>query len=230
MSKNEHGRWYRGWERCERASLPVTYVSADATFPFDPQDAEVILADVRMHEFLETALTGANNDLVWIARQPDTSAVTVAYVDPALASQALSIEVTGDDIVVNLATNGALAITSTAAQIMALANATKEVTDLVTVQLAPGSTGVGVVIALAATGLGVPQGTTPTLDITLDGSPDDSVWTAMATFTQKAATIVASEKKHAAGFPPYCRWNLNRGADADERIAISIVSQAKSAR
>lgn len=231
MPINEYGRWYRGWERCDRASLGPTYIAADTTVEFDPQDAEVIQADVRQHEHYETALAGANNDLVWIARAPGTSAVTIAYVDPNVADAPLSIAVPQDsDIVVTLGNDENADISSTASEIMALALATKAVTDLVTVALAPSSTGAGIVIALAEQGLDVPQGTTPTLDITLEGSPDNSVWTAMATWTQKTPTIDASEIKVAAGFPRYARWNFNRGADADERFAISIVAEAKSAR
>jgi len=55
---------------------------------------------------LATSLTGANNDIDYSAETYGEAgnAITVAYVDPSLPSQALSVVVTGSAIVVNLAT------------------------------------------------------------------------------------------------------------------------------
>lgn len=104
---------------------------------------------------LTTALTGTNNDLIFRARRlgVDGNDITVAYVDPAANSQALSIEVDGTDIVVNLATNVSGAITTTAAQIAAALAADPGAAGLLYAVNASGNDGTGVVIALAETPL-----------------------------------------------------------------------------
>lgn len=69
---------------------------------------------------LTTALTGTDNDLTFTAKSSSAGGndITVAYVDPAEASQALEVVTTDSNIVVNLATSsGAVAtgsVTSTA--------------------------------------------------------------------------------------------------------------------
>lgn len=104
---------------------------------------------------LTTALTGANNDLVFTAvtKGPRGNDITVRYVDPGAASAALSVSVSGSAITVNLATNAGSAITSTAAQVKAAIDAKAEAAALVTVANAAANDGSGVVTALAATNL-----------------------------------------------------------------------------
>jgi hypothetical protein len=106
--------------------------------------------------YLETNLTGDHNDLKWIhwlGGIPGND-VSVTYVDPGAPSQALSISVSGKDITVNLATNGASAITSTAAQIASLANSLQKVKWLnVKVEMKTGNDGSGVVTAMSKTNL-----------------------------------------------------------------------------
>ena len=113
---------------------------------------------------LTTALAGTNNDLVFtavqqgyesnLARGANGNNVRIRYVDPAAANAALSVVVTANtDITVNLATNGASAITTTAAQIKAAIDAHDDAKKLVTVANAGGNDGTGVVIALAYTNL-----------------------------------------------------------------------------
>lgn len=103
---------------------------------------------------LTTALAGAQNDLTFTAKNagPGGNEITVQYA-VAGASTPLSIVVTGKAIVVNVATDGASAAISTAAQILAEINANSRANLLVTSALAPSNDGTGVVTALTATAL-----------------------------------------------------------------------------
>ena len=58
--------------------------------------------------------------------------ITAEFKNPGWANQALSVRVTGKDIVVNLATNATGALTSTAAQVVAAINANPAASGLVT--------------------------------------------------------------------------------------------------
>lgn len=102
-----------------------------------------------------TNLTGSNNDLTFTAvtAGADGDDITIAYIDPSANSATLSVDVTDTDIVVNLATNGSGAITSTANQVKAAIQAKAEAAALVSVALKTGNTGAGVVTALAETNL-----------------------------------------------------------------------------
>jgi hypothetical protein len=104
---------------------------------------------------LSTDLAGDNNDLVYTSKLPgaDGNAITVAYVEPALANQTLAVTVTGMAISVSLATNGDGDITSTAALIEAAIEASGAANRLVSVANKAANDGSGVVIAMAATNL-----------------------------------------------------------------------------
>lgn len=106
-----------------------------------------------------TALTGTNNDLVYTAnpdnkltRGTEGNEVTIAYVN-AGASKPLLVTVVNKAISVQLATNGSSVITSTANDVLAAIQASVEASTLVTVALAGGNDGSGVVTALTATNL-----------------------------------------------------------------------------
>lgn len=104
---------------------------------------------------LTTALTGTNNDLVFTASRPtaaEGNAVRVRYV-VAGTNTPLSVSRSGGDLTVNVATDGAGAATSTAAQVATAVNASDEARFLVTAANAPGNNGTGVVTALAFTSL-----------------------------------------------------------------------------
>lgn len=102
---------------------------------------------------LTTSLTGTNNDLVYTARKggPGGNSIRVQYVDPGAPSQSLSVSMRGFDIIVNLATSGASAITSTAALVKAAVEVAAR--DLVSVEYASSNDGSGVVTALSITNL-----------------------------------------------------------------------------
>lgn len=111
---------------------------------------------------LSTNLTGTNNDLTYTAKAGGQEAdsanyaagnlVTVAYV-VAGNNTALSVDVTDTDIVVNVATDGGGAATSTAAQVRTAVLADADAANLVDVSLKTGNDGTGVVTALAETAL-----------------------------------------------------------------------------
>jgi hypothetical protein len=111
---------------------------------------------------LTTALAGANNDLKYTAtaggNEADSAdyaagnAVTIAYV-VAGASTPLTIDVTDEDIVVNVETDGSSAAVSTADEVADAVNGDAEASALVSAENAAGNDGTGVVTALAATPL-----------------------------------------------------------------------------
>jgi hypothetical protein len=97
--------------------------------------------------------TVADSDLTVTAksRHIGTDKISIALVDPAAPSAALSVVVTGRDIVVNLATSTASAITSTAALVKTAIDASAPASALVTVTLE--TAGTGTVIAIPKTTL-----------------------------------------------------------------------------
>lgn len=103
---------------------------------------------------LTTALTGANNDLYFMARSLGTAgnAITIRYV-VAGNSTPLTVSVASSAITVNVATSAGGAATSTAADIRKALKANAAALALVWPSDAPGNDGSGVVIALAATNL-----------------------------------------------------------------------------
>lgn len=107
-----------------------------------------------------TALTGANNDLVYTSTELGSGGdtTTIAYIN-AGASKSLAVSVSGTAISVQLATNSSSVITSTAAQVLAAIQASTTASALVTVANASGNTGVGVVTALSVQSLAGGSGT-----------------------------------------------------------------------
>lgn len=104
---------------------------------------------------LATGVVGNNNAITFTAKTAGTAGngIKVQLKDPAAASQALSVSIAGDTIVVSLATSGASAITSTAADIITAVNAHLTAKTLVSAANTGASTGAGVVVAVAATAL-----------------------------------------------------------------------------
>lgn len=105
---------------------------------------------------LSTDMTGTDNDITLTHEPGGTvgNSVSLELDDPGGASQPLSVEVSGYDIVVSLATNGASAITTTALELLEALNAAEAVLALgVTCALKTGNDGSGVVTALAHTHL-----------------------------------------------------------------------------
>jgi hypothetical protein len=112
---------------------------------------------------LSTNLTGSNNDLTFTSLLPGRlgNDVTVRFVNPGAINAPLSVNVSGRDITVNLATNGSGVITSTAAQVRAAVAAHAEATALVTLANKAGNDGSGVVTAMGVAALGGGSGGLP---------------------------------------------------------------------
>jgi len=119
-----------------------------------PAKFSTIVSDPATFATLETALTGSNNDITYTAVTPGDAgnAISVVYTDPAAANQALSVTARNNLITVNLATNGASAITSTATLVLAAVQAHARAAQLVSAALS-GASGAGVVTAMAETNL-----------------------------------------------------------------------------
>lgn len=103
---------------------------------------------------LTTALTGANNDLVYTAVDAGAAGndITVTYVVSGTDTP-LSVDVTGTDIVVNVETDSGDAAVSTANEVKAAIAGDQDASALVTVADAAENDGSGVVTALSETGL-----------------------------------------------------------------------------
>lgn len=92
--------------------------------------------------------TNANSDI--LITNLTNKAVKIALVDPSANSASLKLDLTTDTIKVMLATSGAGAITSTAAEVIALINANPAINQVVVAANYSTQTGAGVVEALAA--------------------------------------------------------------------------------
>jgi hypothetical protein len=103
---------------------------------------------------LTTALSGANNDLVFTAvtAGPEGNSIRIKYVVAGTGTP-LSVEVAALDITVNVATDGGGAATSTATQVAAAIAAHPVASQLVTTANAAANNGSGVVAALSFTNL-----------------------------------------------------------------------------
>lgn len=105
--------------------------------------------------YLTTAMVGADNDITLTAKVGGAggNAINLVLVDPSGNNQALAVSVAETTITVSLATGGAGAITSTAAQVVAAINADAAAKLLVTAAVKSGETGAGIVTALTSTAL-----------------------------------------------------------------------------
>jgi hypothetical protein len=104
---------------------------------------------------LTTGVVASENAIVWTAEDAGTAGndTRIQLRDPAGNTQTLSVDVDGDDVIVNLATDGAGAITSTAALVIAAVNEDNTASQKVGAANAAGSDGTGVVAAVALTNL-----------------------------------------------------------------------------
>lgn len=99
---------------------------------------------------LNLGSVAANNALTFTAVNPGANGnkIAIAYYNPAAASQALSVTVSGMTVIVNLATDPTKAVTSTAALVMAAITALPAAAALITVTATGASTGAGVVASM----------------------------------------------------------------------------------
>ncbi len=127
-------------------SRPITTVKSSVIglIGTAPNSAPAVIAS------LNTGVIASNNALTWTAITAGRAGnnITVHLKDPKANSQSLSIAVSLTAIVVSLATSGAGAITTTAAQIITAITAHVQANSLVTVANTGASTGA---VAVAAT-------------------------------------------------------------------------------
>lgn len=104
---------------------------------------------------LATGVVANNNAITFTAVQKGDAgeAIKVQLADPGGNDKALSVAISGDTVVVSLATDGTGAITSKASEIIAAVNAHLVAKQLVTAANTGASTGAGVVVAVEATAL-----------------------------------------------------------------------------
>ena len=112
---------------------------------------------------LTTAMSGTHNDLTLTAREGGPGGNSIRFeINVAGNNTPLTVAVAGYDIVVQSATSGAGAATSTASQVLTALAANADAMRLVTVALAASNDGTGIVADMALTALtGGSLATTP---------------------------------------------------------------------
>jgi autotransporter-associated beta strand protein len=127
-----------------------------------------------------TKLIAANDDLVFTALTAGAGGelISIEYVDTVTPNTPLAVGVTGNAIKVTLAIDGANGITTTAAAVKAAIEATPAAAALVSVAIAPGNDGTGLVAELPVQNLArigniaIPAGLTVTPQVvTFNHSP-----------------------------------------------------------
>src|ERR1043165_261283 len=92
MRVNDNDVVYQEMIALAAAQVSPRLVTASTTIPsapFDLADAKELIATLNIHEFLITALTGSNNDLAFIEKEPGDQSVTIAFIDPVATLIAL---------------------------------------------------------------------------------------------------------------------------------------------
>lgn len=102
-----------------------------------------------------TTSLGEGRDLVYSSNAPWTTgeAVAVEYVDPEVADSVLDVVVSGSDVTITLATDEDGIITTIASDLIELVGDHGDASELLSVRLAPGTDGSGVLIPMDKTPL-----------------------------------------------------------------------------
>lgn len=220
MPTSDKGRQYNAPEAARRFEVAPHILSADGDgASIDVHDAYLLHATLGVHEFFQTSLTGANNDLNWIARAPGASSLSVEYIDPSANDAELAVSFASNTITVDLATSGVGAITTTANDIIAAVAASSSVKSKVVVSKKGADTGAGVVTAMSAQALNANAGSL-TLDVKLQTSFDKSAWIDVKAFSQIAT--VGSQRMLFGPLGPYARWSYDVGGSGPI-FAVSIL-------
>ena len=120
-------------------------------------DQSLAVADVNLGAVaasLATSFSTKNSNVKFTAKTVGTAgnAIKIAYVDPSAVSAALSVTVASNTITINLATDAAKVITSTADDIIAAVLESEDARNLVDA-VPVSTTGSGIVQAMAAAAL-----------------------------------------------------------------------------
>ena len=212
------------------AQVEPRLISASETLDwFGLAEPLEILGVLSTLKYLKTAFAGSNNDLVFFAVKSGDQAITMKFTDPGGVSSSFAVEVVDADIEVTLA-RAASAITTTAAQAIAGIRASAEASALITVEVADGNDGTGVVAALAQTPLAGPAGTSPTLDVELENADySKQEFSINAAFGQKTA----AENAEAGIFATpgeFGRWKISIGGTGSPEFAFRITTTYKPGR
>ncbi len=226
-------RWYAGLIDQRRFNVEPVIVTADSqTAVFDSEDSFYAEVTISNHSFLQTAMTGSDNDIDIIAlADGDQSAVTFEILSTA-NNQALAVTETGDDITVESKTDGAGAPTSTAQEVIDAVNSTIASSALVVANLKGADDGTGVVTDFTQDSLSaVPGGTTPTLDPALQGSFDNSTFFDLlpitnVQFTQQTTHV--AQQLAFSGLPQFLRYDWDIGASMVFAMAVKSTKLRRS--
>jgi len=167
-----------------------------------------------------TGVEGDNNGLTYTSKEYGENNIMVILEDPHAISQALSVTVRGTSILVKLATSGAGAITSTAAQVKAAIEANADANALVTVTHTGASTGAAAVtdqVAELAGGVDLSVISTAAqviAAITADAEASALLGAANAGASTGAGTVTALAKTNLAG-----------GADANVTPSVILAEE-----
>jgi hypothetical protein len=226
MPFDENGLWSASPSYPAGAQVAHRLLSGTVTLSsFSLGGVREFLVQLNIHGFLTTSLAGSQNDLTFIARQPGSQSITVAYVNPGANSSALSVTVSGSAIIVHLATDSSGTITTKASDIVAAIAANAAANALTVTLLASGNDGSGIVIAMSQTALAGPSGTSPTLDAKMLSSADNINWYDIgAAFTQK--TSVGFEVGTFVKLGLYGQYVLTLGGTSPI-FAVSIIAMYK---
>jgi len=222
---NENRANYQEPIRIAGAQVGPRLIGASETLPwFSTEEPRELISVLSVFEYLTTNLAGTNNDLTFFARLSGDQNITITFVDPGGATSSLSVEVVDTDITVTLA-RAASAIISKASEVKAAIEASPEASALVSVILAAGNDGTGVVTAMTSTPLAGPAGTLPTLDVEFEASIDGvEPYSIGATFTQNTAVGIEAGYFDRLGISG--RYKLTLGGTNPE-FAIGIVTVFK---
>jgi hypothetical protein len=198
---------------------------------FDMDNVDLIFATQGIHAFLETALTGTNNDIAFVARTPGAggTAITIAIVVSG-NNTALSISVSTNAITINSATNGSGTAISTAAEVIAAIKAHAAANALVHVENKTGNDGTGAVVALSAANLIDVPGSSPTLDQKLQSSQDGGTTWIDATggpFAQVAAIAGSGGQRNMGLLAKTGRWVSTLGGTGSPIFWFTIIAKAR---
>lgn len=144
---------------CMTGGIPFVEAGEAIVAPADiavGTDGKAVVAGGSVAASLKTGVVGSNNAITWTAKDAgdDGNDLAVELLNTG-KEKALAVDVDGDTISVTLATNGVGAgeITSTAAQVIAAIAEHDTASQLVTAANTAGSSGAGVIAAVAKTSL-----------------------------------------------------------------------------
>jgi len=172
-------------------------VKPDYWTPLGKRNVSNLVLESGVKASLSTGTEISDNAITWTAVAPGTdgNSIAVALIDPSANDAALSISVTGTDIVVNLATGPTGTITSTATEVMAAIAGNADASALVTVADTGASDGSSAVAAVAASNLtsgAASGGTTYTAGTDYEINPREASFRPLATGTMSAGQVFAS--------------------------------------